>query len=177
MKPPRLETPRLLLRGRTMADFPAYAAIWAAPETQRYTTRAPVTEEEAWIKFARMEGHWSLTGYGWWIVEEKLSGAVIGEIGAADFKRAITPSLAGMPEFGWMIAPTAQGKGYAKEALGAALAWGDRNLPGDAFCCIIDADNTASIKVAGAHGFRRSESGSYKGAEVSIYRRAASRAR
>ncbi len=168
---PFLETRRLILRGRTLADFPAYAAIWASPEVVRFTTRAPVGEEDAWHKFARMEGLWSICGYGWWIVEEKATGAVIGEIGLADFKRDIAPSLAGMPEFGWMLAPGAHGKGYAREALGAALGWADAKLPGVTFCCIIDADNAPSIRVAEAHNFRRVGVGAYKGREIPIYHR------
>ncbi len=171
MTAPILETPRLILRGRTLADFPAYAAIWASPEVQRHTTRAPVKEEDAWIKFARMEGLWSLTGYGWWIVEEKETRAVIGEVGLADFKRDIAPSLAGMPEYGWMIAPAAHGKGFAKEAVAAALRWGDRQFPGATFCCIIDEENAPSIRVAAANGFRRAGVGRYKGLDIPIYHR------
>lgn len=125
---PVVETSRLILRGRTLADFSAYAAIWATPEVARFTTVNPLKEEDAWVKFTRMEGLWALTGYGFWIVEEKSSGDVIGEIGLADFKRDLSPSLDGMPEYGWILAPSAQGKGYAKEAVAAALAWGEENF-------------------------------------------------
>jgi RimJ/RimL family protein N-acetyltransferase len=172
MTAPRLETDRLILRGRTMADFPAYAAIWAAPETQRFTTRASVSTEEAWTKFARIEGFWSLTGCGWWLVVEKATDAVIGEVGVADFKREIVPSLDGMPEYGWMLAPSAHGKGFAKEAVGAALRWGDRKFRGVTFCCIIDDENLPSINVATSHGFRRAQTGRYRGSDISIYHRA-----
>ncbi|NWG91247.1 MAG: GNAT family N-acetyltransferase [Parvularculaceae bacterium] len=168
---PTLETERLILRGRTIADFPAYAAIWAAPETQRYTTRAPVPTEEAWMKFMRMEGLWSLTGCGWWLVVEKTSGAVIGEVGVADFKRQIVPSLDGMPEFGWMLAPASHGRCYAKEAVGAALRWSERKFRDATFCCLIDDENTPSIRVAEAHGFHRAAIGRYKGTDVPIYLR------
>ena len=169
---PAVETPRLKLRGRTLADFPAYAAMWSAPEVARFTTVEPLGTEEAWVKFARMEGLWALTGYGFWIVEEKATGVVIGEIGLADFKRAITPSLDGMPEFGWVLAPTAQGRGYAKEAVAAALRWGEMKFPRTVFSCIIDPRNTASISVAEAHGFRRVATAPYKGAELAIFHRA-----
>ena len=155
-----------------MADFPAYAAMWAAPEVARFTTVAPLKEEDAWIKFTRMEGVWALTGYGFWIVEEKATGAVIGEIGLADFKRDMTPSLAGMPEYGWVLAPAAHGKGYAREAVGSALVWGDQKFPGTTFCCIIDPANTASVAVAEAHGFKRALIAPYKGKDIAIFHRA-----
>lgn len=171
MTTPVLETPRLILRGRTVEDFPAYAAMWAAPEVARYTTIKPLGEEDAWVKFARMEGLWALTGYGFWLVQEKATGAVIGEIGLADFRRSITPSLDGMPEFGWVLAPSAHGRGYASEAVAAALRWAERKFPGATFCCIIDPANAASIRVAEAHGFRPIAVTPYKGVDIGIYHR------
>jgi RimJ/RimL family protein N-acetyltransferase len=35
------------------------------------------------------------------------------------------PSLGSAPEAGWVMAPRAHGKGYATEAVRAALAWAD----------------------------------------------------
>ncbi len=168
---PVVETDRLILRGRTIADFTAYAAIWAEPEVARHTTVEPLDREDAWVKFARMEGFWSLCGYGFWLAEEKATGEVIGEIGLADFKRAITPSLDGMPEYGWILSARAQGNGYASEALRAALQWGVRKFPGATACCIIDPENRASIRLAEANGFRRSAVADYKGHEIVIFHR------
>lgn len=168
---PVVETPRLILRGRTPADFPAVAAIQADGDVMRYIAGAPVPEEEAWSKFARMEGFWALTGIGFWLVEEKATGAVIGELGLADFKRAIDPPLGPDPEFGWMLVGSAQGKGYASEALAAALQWGDERLPGARFCCIIDEENAPSVRLAQRHGFRRERTAIYRGKEITVFRR------
>lgn len=171
---PVVETSRLILRGRTLEDFPAFAAMLKMPEVTRYTTQAALSGEEAWVKFVRMEGLWSLTGYGFWIVEEKATGAFIGEIGLADFKRDIRPSLEGMPEFGWLLTPSAHGKGYAKEAVGAAIAWAEKKFPRTTFCCIIDPANTASVSVADAHGFKPVARAPYKGVDIAIFHRAPS---
>ncbi len=168
---PVVETPRLRLRGRTIADFPSYAAIWSAPEVARYTSGTPLGEEESWVKFARMEGHWRLLGYGFWLVEEKATGAIIGEIGLADFKRAISPPLDGMPEFGWVLSPLAHGKGYAREAVGASLDWAAARFPKTVFCCMINPENTRSITVAETFGFRRVRTATYKGVELDIFHR------
>jgi RimJ/RimL family protein N-acetyltransferase len=170
---PVVETPRLRLRGRKLSDFAASAAMQADAEVMRFIAGAPVPEEEAWGKFARMEGFWALTGIGFWLVEEKATGAVIGELGLADFKRAIDPPLGPDHEYGWMFAKAAQGKGYANEALGAALAWGDRKFHGAKFCCIIDEENTPSIKLAQRHGFAREREVHYKGKPVTVFRRPA----
>lgn len=171
---PVLETERLVLRGRTVADFPAYAAMWATPEVARFTTKKPIGPEEAWIKFGRMEGLWALTGYGFWLVEEKATKTAVGEVGLADFRREITPSLDGKPEFGWVLAPSAQGRGYAREAVAAALRWGEDKFPKTTFSCIIDPANAASIRVAETHGFRRVASAAYKGAAIGVFHRSPS---
>ena len=168
---PRLETDRLILRRRTIEDFPAYAAMWADPRVVRHFSTGPLNEEDAWTKFARMEGYWRLAGYGFWLVEEKASGALIGEVGAADFKRAIIPPLAGKPEFGWVLSGDAHGKGYAREAVAAALQWAEAKFPGATFSCIIDPSNEPSIRVAEHFGFRKERMALLAGKEVIIFHR------
>ena len=61
--------------------------------------------------------------YGFWVVTDKVSGAFLGEVGFADFKRDLTPPL-GVPEIGWALMPHAHGKGLATEAVQAALSPG-----------------------------------------------------
>ncbi len=170
---PVLETPRLILRGRVAADFSAFAAMWADPDVTRFIGGAPIAEEEAWHKFARMAGFWTLTGCGFWIVEARATGAVIGELGLANFRRAIDPPLGDIPEFGWAFSKTAHGQGFATEALAAALGWADEKFPGVQFPCIIDEENTPSVRLAEKHGFRRAGPATYKGNTVIVFRRPA----
>lgn len=167
-----LETERLILRGRRVDDFPAYADMWAHPDVVRYTAGKPLSREEAWIKFARMAGLWALTGYGFWAVEEKASGKFIGEAGPAEFRRDIEPSLDGKPEFGWGFIPSVYGQGYATEAVSAALDWALKTRTEETYCCIIDRENAASIRVAAKCGFRKTTETVYKGAPVHIFERA-----
>ena len=87
-------------------------------------------------------------GYGFWAVEEKGTGRFLGEVGFADFKRNIAPTLDGMPEIGWVLAPYAHGRGIATEAVGAALAWADGHLDADHTACLIAPANEASRRVA-----------------------------
>ena len=47
----------------------------------------------------------------------------LGEAGYLEAKRDIAPSLKGTPEVGWAFVKAAQGKGYATEAVRAALTW------------------------------------------------------
>ncbi len=125
-KPPRLETERLVLDAHRADDFEALAAMWADPEVVRHITGKASTREASWSRLLRYAGLWPMLGYGYWAVREKSSGRYVGDAGFADFRRAILPSIEGLPEAGWVLAPWAHGKGYATEAIGAALDWLDR---------------------------------------------------
>jgi RimJ/RimL family protein N-acetyltransferase len=162
-KVPILETERLRLRGYRLDDFVHCAAMWADPEVTRYIGGKPLTEEESWTKFLRYAGHWALLGFGYWVAEEKTTGTLVGEIGFADYKRDLEPSLKGVPEIGWVLASQAHGKGYATEAVRAAVAWGDAHFSSARTACIIAPENVASIRVAVKCGYREFKATSYKG--------------
>ncbi len=101
----------------------------------------------------RYAGLWELLGYGYWAVEERETGSYIGELGFADFKRDMQPSLGDMPEAGWAFVAAAHGKGYATEALRAVVEWGDRNVKAPITACIIGERNVASLRVAEKVGY------------------------
>jgi RimJ/RimL family protein N-acetyltransferase len=97
--------------------------MWADPIVTRYIGGKPLNAEESWARLLRYAGHWALLGFGYWVVEEKETGSFAGEIGFADYKRNMEPSLDGTPEIGWVIASEFHGKGYATEAVRAAVIW------------------------------------------------------
>ena len=150
---PVLETERLILRGHRVDDFAGSLALWSDPEVTRFIGGKPSTREEVWARLIRYVGHWTLLGFGYWAVEEKSTGHFLGEVGFADFKREIEPSFDGMPEIGWVIAPDAQGRGYATEAVSAATAWGDGFFNLARTVCIIAPENQPSIRVAEKCGY------------------------
>jgi RimJ/RimL family protein N-acetyltransferase len=151
--PPALETERLLLRGHEITDLSDCVAMWSDPQVVRYTIGQPSPPQRSWLRILSYRGHWALLGFGYWAVQEKASGRYIGEIGFADFKREMTPSLDGMPELGWALAPWAQGRGYAIEALNAAVAWGDERFQALRTVCIIHRDNERSLRIAAKLGY------------------------
>jgi RimJ/RimL family protein N-acetyltransferase len=163
---PVLETERLRLRGHRLDDFTACAAMWADPIVTRHTTGKPQTPEEVWARMLRYVGHWALLGFGFWAVEEKASGEFVGELGFADFKRGIEPALHGMPEVGWILTSRVHGKGYATEALHAAIAWGDQHFGAVRTACLIHRENVASIRLAQKFGYREYARSVYKEHEV-----------
>ena len=150
---PFLETERLTLRSHRLEDFVHCSAMWADTEVTRYIGGKPCTEEESWARLLRYAGHWSLLGFGYWVVEEKTVGNFIGEVGFADYKRDLQP-LRGIPEIGWAFTTQARGKGYATEAVCAAVAWGDAHFPTPRTACIIHPENLASIRVAEKCNYR-----------------------
>ena len=155
MTAPRLETQRLILRAMTPDDFPDFAAMSADPIVRRYSDDGqPRSEEESWSSFLIISGHWAMTGYGGWAIEEKSTGAFVGELGFMDRKRDRGSDLAGVPEMGWGVIPAVFGKGYATEAVNAALAWGRGHFGPARVIALTTADNTASIRVAEKCGFK-----------------------
>ncbi len=168
---PVLETARLRLRGFRLEDFEGLVAMWADPGVTRFIGGKPFTREETWGRLQRHVGHWALLGYGMWVVEEKDSGAFGGVIGFLDGKRDMAPSLEGMPEVGWALPPSVHGKGYATEAVQAALAWGDKHFGKVGMVCIIAPENSGSIRVAQKCGFREWQNGTYKNNPTVVFAR------
>jgi len=111
-------------------------------------------------------GHWAMLGFGFWAVEEKDSGEFVGELGFAEFKRQIEPSIDGTPEIGWVLVPRFHGKGYATEGVRAVIAWGDEHFGAIQTACLIQSENLASIRVAEKCGYREYARSTYKEHEV-----------
>jgi RimJ/RimL family protein N-acetyltransferase len=166
---PVVETERLRLRGHRADDLQACMAIWSDPEVVRYIMPKPLGLEDVWARLLRYVGHWALLGYGFWAVEEKATGEMIGDLGMAEFKRDVVPQFDRLPELGWVLARKAQGKGYATEAVSAALRWGETVLGASRMVCLIDPGNAASIRVAEKCGFREVERIRYKDQPTVIF--------
>ena len=168
---PVIETERLRLRGHRLDDFDRLAALWADPIVTRFIGGKPSTREESWMRLLRSVGHWAALGFGYWVVEEKASGRIVGEIGFSELKREIEPSFEGIPEAGWVLAPWAHGKGFATEAVTAVVAWGEAHLGARTTTCIVSPENTASIRVAEKCGYREFARTAYKGSPTIVFRR------
>lgn len=156
--PPVLETPRLLLAGHEPSDFEPLSEMWAEPAVVKHIFAGePSPRRDSWMRMLAYRGLWPLLGYGYWSVREKTSGRYVGDLGFADFHRNMTPSVRGIPEAGWALAPWAHGQGFATEGLAAALDWLDRQENIDRSVCLISPANLASIRVAGKAGYNESQ--------------------
>jgi RimJ/RimL family protein N-acetyltransferase len=168
---PVIETNRLILRRHRLDDFEDCAAMWADPEVTRHIGGRPFSAEEVWTKLLRYAGLWALLGYGYWAIEERGTHRFIGELGFADFKRDLEPPLDGTPELGWALVSTAHGRGYATEAVRAALAWGEARFGATQTVCLIRPDNLRSIRVAEKCGYGELRRATYKGTPTIVLMR------
>jgi RimJ/RimL family protein N-acetyltransferase len=159
------------MRGYRLDDLKDCARMWADPAVVRYIGGKPFSEEEVWTKMLRHAGLWSLVGFGYWAIEEKATGDYVGELGFADFKRDITPSLKGMAELGWALASRVHGRGYATDAVRAALAWGEGRFGGARTACLIHPENLASIRVAEKCGYQEFRRTTYQGQPAIVFTR------
>lgn len=114
---PSLQTTRLRLRAPQDSDSSAYEKFYADAEASSFYG-GPKSQHEAWNKLARDLGHWSLRGYGPWVLERQEDGAVVGACGL------VWPKGWPRSELTWWIAPEARRQGFAKEASRAAISFG-----------------------------------------------------
>ncbi|MQA74963.1 MAG: GNAT family N-acetyltransferase [Solirubrobacterales bacterium] len=138
---PRVETGRLVLRGWTEADIAPHAELCADPDVMSYLggTR---DARQAWRGVAFAIGHWSLRGFGLWVVERRDEPGFLGRVGL------LYPE--GWPgiEVAWTLARQAWGHGYATEAARAAIDWAWRELDAARLISLIDVGNDRSTAVA-----------------------------
>ena len=170
MQAPPLDTRRLTMRPHTRADFADSFAMWSSASVVRYVGGTPSTRDRAWSRLLTFAGLWPMLGFGYWAVRERLTGRYVGEVGFADFHRAIDIDFEGVPEMGWVLDSWAHGRGFASEAVEAALSWCDQTL-GCRTVCIIDPDNTASLALAAKAGFRELRRTPYQAGMVVLLER------
>lgn len=170
MKTPTLTTERMVLACHTQEDLEELAALWAEPGVYAMIGGQPRSREEVWLRLLRAIGQWQVFGYGSWLVRARDDGRLLGEVGLLDARRSIEPAIDDAPEFGIAFATAAHGKGFASEALGAALDWVDAHGLRKTRC-IIEPANTASIRLAERAGFRFWANSRYRDRPVVVLER------
>lgn len=169
---PVLETPRLILRAHRREDFDAMVSIWQDPAVVRHFHGVALTREDIWGRFLRGFGMWALNGYGLWAVQDRETGDYAGTVGCFELKREMEPPIDDMPEAGWTFAARFHGRGYATEAVQAALAWTDAKLASAPIYCIVSTENAPSLRVAEKCGFRAWYTTTYRGDPTQVFKRA-----
>ncbi len=155
-----------------LSDFEASAAMWGDERVTRFIGGKPSPREESWRRFLSFPGHWALLGFGYWLIEEKTTGAYVGDGGFGNFRRDLGAHAFEAPEQGWALSPAMHGKGYATEAASAMICWGEKHFARADFVCMIAPENAASLRVAGKLGYREFARIDYKNSPSVLFRRA-----
>lgn len=144
-----IETGRLLLRVPLAQDRAPLHAMWADPLVM--ADLGPVKNAAASdAALARHDGYRG-DGLGFMAVVLKDGGATIGFCGLKP-GHGETP-IAGELEAGWMIGRDHWGRGYAGEAVQAAIAWGWANTDAARVVAITARRNAKSRRVMEKLGF------------------------
>ncbi len=121
-RPPAvLRTARLVLRPWQERDRAPFATLNADPEVARYLGAAlDAAQSDALLD--RLRDERARSGFSWFAVEHRDSGALAGAVGLSvpRWSATFTPAV----EIGWRLAPAFWGQGYAHEAAQEVLRWG-----------------------------------------------------
>lgn len=106
-----LTTSRLLLRPIEAADVPAVSRLWTDPEVRRYLG-GPVAEAEV-----RVRERGCVAAPGAFSVVRSADAVVVGMVVVAP------DAWEGRAEVSYQLLPEHGGRGYAREAVAAAVEW------------------------------------------------------
>jgi RimJ/RimL family protein N-acetyltransferase len=138
-----LDTPRLALRELVPGDLNFLAAMLADPEVSFYYERV-FTRYDAAVWLDRQLARYARDGHGLWLVEERGTGAPVGNIGLAIQQVEGTEQ----PELGWLLSREHWGKGYATEAGRAVRSLAHERLGYPRVISLIRPENARSRRVA-----------------------------
>jgi RimJ/RimL family protein N-acetyltransferase len=138
-----IETERLSLRELEVEDIDDLAEVLTDPMAMRYY-EVPFDRERvaAWIDWARTS--YSEHGFGLWAVIRRADGRFLGDCGP--MLQLVQGAL--VPEVGYHIVRSEQGRGYATEAARACVEWVFDHTNYDSVCSLVSPDNEPSRAVA-----------------------------
>lgn len=137
---PTLHTERLALRAPRWDDFDAYAAFRASARSA--TVGGPFKRAEAFAQLSAILGHWSLRGFGRWMVADREADKPIGIVGLH------YPEGWPEPEIAWSVFDGAEGLGIAQEAARASRNYAYATLGWKTLVSVVDPQNTRSVALA-----------------------------
>ena len=147
-----IETDRLILRDWREGDRPVFFEMNSDRKVMRFFER-PRSRAEADALFDQFVREMRRDGYGFWALQLRDAGQVIGFTGLRDiqFDAPFTPAV----EIGWRLLPRYWGNGYATEAARACLAHGFSQMGLAEIVSFAVADNWSSRRLMERIGMRR----------------------
>lgn len=153
MSAPLVVTERLELSPPVREDRAAMLAIVSHSATGRFLGAGVADQAEQFQRFARNAGSWFLYGYGSFTIRRRGSSQVIGTCGMFHSWRGLGEDFDDRPEAGWIMRHDHVGRGFAREAMDATLAWFERTHGPRRIGCMVAPENIRSIRLAGQLGF------------------------
>lgn len=153
---PLVGTERLILTVPRQEDYLLLRDLVADPEVHRYLGPRPEDPTtDMFSRALRAAGSWQLYGYGLFLARERSTDAFVGQIGVFRSMRGFGKGMDDVAEAGWILAREHWGKGYATEAMRAALQWFDAAHGPQRVACMIECGNDSSVALAARLGFER----------------------
>ena len=161
-----LRTERLVLRPLEASDAPDVFEYQRLPEVIRYLPWPERDRAEAYAHTAKRAGGRTLAADGDFFV---FAATLPGEPGTntapgdpaprdrviGDFMVRVSSVQHAQLELGWVLHPSFQGRGFAREAAGAVLAFAFETLNAHRVQAFLDARNAASAALCERLGMRR----------------------
>ncbi|MEX2273987.1 MAG: GNAT family N-acetyltransferase [Actinomycetota bacterium] len=145
-----IETVRLRLRRSRVEDAETISTYRQEPQVSRYQGWERTDLGGVREAIAEMAGR--APGESDWVqftVEERDGGTLVGDVGLSP-----TENEPGVIKVGYTMAPAAQGKGYATEAVQALVGYAFDTLGADVVRAYASAENIPSHRVAEKAGLR-----------------------
>ena len=160
---PHLRTERLTLREYRVEDFELFADHLSNAESSAHLGSAD--RATAWRIFSSHAGLWVLRGAGWWSIEDRQTGQLVGSVGA--FFRDESTVI----EMGWNTYRAYWGKGIANEAAAAVLDYAFEVRGEPKVRALIASGNESSRRVAERLGMTYEMETELHGKRVNSYTR------
>lgn len=151
-----LETVKLTMRRLVLDDLDSLFALYCDPDVRKYIPDAPRNYKET-----REELEWHMNGnpkrpeLGLWATVHKETSKFIGRCGLLPW----TIDGRDEVEVAFLISKAYWGQGLGTEAAQAILEYGFEKLNLSRLVCLIDKDNSASIRVAERIGMKFEKEG------------------
>ncbi len=142
-----LQTPRLILEPMAEAHFEDLARLRSDPVVMAQMMGGAETREETCATFAAYRESWARHGFGAWAILARADSEFLGETG---LRRRETGEIA----LRFALTTTAQGQGFASEAVAAVLDFTFAEAGRVEVTAVSRASNVASLRVLACNGFR-----------------------
>lgn len=146
-----IETDRLLIRQFEPADVDAMVEVYGDPEVMEHVCLGVLDRTRTATLLEEYRRAQDRRGFSTWAVVEKVSDAVVGDVGFG------VHAPTGEPELGYTLGKAVWGRGYGLEAARACVAAAFAHLPQRRLVAKVEPENERSLRLAERLGMRRVE--------------------